>query len=399
MRIRGRRGAAVVAAGAALLVGACSSTATSRSTASSTAGGGTTAATAGPTSAAGAGATASAGGGPWGWPGNPTIGYLAPHEPDVNGDGKVVIGIISPGDTHDHGYYESFVDEADAFAASSGWKVITVDKVADSQAAQAARNICQQHPDMVAIAASELAAAIPVAAEAVCRDTVWYVAGGQGVTQTPYFVQTADIESQDGYASGVAAGLLMKDAHSTKAGFLTGPQASFTTNFAKAWETGIKSIVPDEQTVITYTGDFNDSAKAVEAYDAMKSQGVGIVYPYLGGATFPVASAANKDHIPVLTPGTDDCSLASPTFAISVVFSPGDYFAAALTPFKNGTLRVGTSLTFHIGVDPVPTVKICQPTGTDAATLARIIADIGTGEIRPDQVSGLDDYGSYTPGS
>ena len=370
-------GAALAAC--ALLAGACGSS-TKSGTSSTTATPGT-----------------AAGNGPWGWPGNSTQGYLAPHEPDVNRDGKVVIGVISPGDTHDHGYYESFVDEADSFAQQNGWQVITVDKVPDSNAAQAARNMCQQHPDMIAIAASELKDAIPVASEAVCKGTVWYVAGGQGVNQTPYFVQTNDIVSQDGYASGVAAGILMKSSGATKAGFITGPQASFTTDFAKAWEAGIKSEVPNETTVVTYTGDFNDSAKAVEAFQAMKSQGVGIVYPYLGGATFAVAAQANQANIPVLTPGTDNCAVTSPKFAISVIFSPGDYFAAALKPFKDGTLRVGTALTFHMGVDPVPTVKICSPTGDQAQALAQVIHQIGTGQIRTDQVTGLNDYNGYVP--
>jgi len=381
-----------LAAGVTLTACAVVAAACGSSSKSSTASGGST------TTGGGASTTAaSSTSGPWGWPGNATEGYLAPHQPDVNRDGKVVIAVISPGDTHDHGYYESFVDEANSFAKENGWQVITVDKVPDSQAAQAARNACQQHPDMVAIAASELKDAIPVASEAVCKGTVWYVAGGQGVTQTAYFVQTNDIISQDGYASGVAAGLLMKESGATKAGFLTGPQASFTTDFAKAWEAGIKAEVPNEQTVSTYTGDFNDSAKAVEGFQAMKSQGVGIVYPYLGGATFAVANQANQANIPVLTPGTDNCSVPSPKFAISVIFSPGDYFAAALTPFKNGTLRVGTTLTFHMGVDPVPTVKICSPTGNQAQVLSQTIHDIGTGKIRPDQITGLNDYNGYTP--
>ena len=56
--------------------------------------------------------------------GDANTGYLAPNQPDVNGDGKVVIGILSPGDTHDHGYYESFVDEANAFAKENGWTVV-----------------------------------------------------------------------------------------------------------------------------------------------------------------------------------------------------------------------------------------------------------------------------------
>src|SRR3989442_1254236 len=120
--------------------------------------------------------------------------------------------------------------------------------------------MCQQHPDMVAIAASELKDAIPVSSEAVCKGTVWYVAGGQGVNQTKYFVQTNDIESQSAYVSGVAAGMLMKTKGATKAGFITGPQASFTTDFAKGWLAGIKSQVPGASVVTTYTGDFNDSA-------------------------------------------------------------------------------------------------------------------------------------------
>jgi len=335
--------------------------------------------------------------GPWGWCGSSKVGYVATGEPDVNRDGKVVLGILSPGDTHDHGYYESFVDEADAYAKRQGWKVNTVDQVPVADAAEDARNLCRQHVDMVAIAASTLKDAIPVAAEAVCKNTVWYVAGGQGVVQTKYFAQTNDIESQSGYASGVAAGLLMKAKGITKAGFLSGISAPFTTNFAKAWTVGIKTQVPAAKVVSTYTGDFDKSDLAVEAYTAMKTNGVGLVYPYLGGATFAVAAQAAKDGIPVLTPGTDNCASTNPPFAISVIFSPGDYFAGALKAFAKGTLAVGTSLTFHMGVDAAPTVKICKPTGDQAAVLAQTIRDIGTGKIDTGAVTGLDDYNGYVP--
>jgi basic membrane protein A len=335
--------------------------------------------------------------GPWGWCGTKATGYLAPSEPDVNGDGKVVIGILSPGDTHDHGYYESFVDEANGLAKTKGWKIITVDQVAASDAAADARNLCRQKVDMVAIGASTLKDAIPVASEAVCKGTVWYVAGGQGVVQNNYFAQTNDIESQSGYASGVAAGLIMKAKGITKAGFISGFKADFTTNFAKAWETGIKTQVAHATVVSTYTGDFDKSDLAVEAYAAMKARGVGLVYPYLGGATDAVAAQAAKDGVPTLTPGTDRCASTSPPYAISVIFSPGDYFAGALTNFGNGTLRVGTALTFHMGVDAAPTVKICKPTGDEATVLAKTIADIGTGAINTGTVTGLDDYNGYVP--
>jgi basic membrane protein A len=381
-RILAAAAVAVIATGA---LGACSS---SKKTVSDP---GTTATR---TTAA---ATACTSTGPWGWCRTASGGYLAPHEPDVNHDGKVVLGILSPGDTHDKGYYESFVDEADTYAQQQGWKVITLDKVPTAAAADDARNLCRQKVDMVAIAASTLKDAIPVASESVCKGTVWYVAGGQGVVQTKYFAQTNDIESQSGYASGVAAGLVMKAKQVTKAGFLSGVEAPFTMNFEKAWAVGIKTQVPAASVVSTYTGDFDKSDLAVEAYSAMKSQGVGLIYPYLGGATFAVATQAAKDGIPVLTPGTDLCSSSNPPFAISVIFSPGDYFAGALKAYAGGTLAVGTSLTFHMGVDATPTVKICKPTGDQASVLAQTISAIGSGKIDTGKVTGLDDYNGYVP--
>src|SRR5437763_14442054 len=66
------------------------------------------------------------GNGPWGWAGDAKSGYQPTNEPDVNQDGKVVIGVLSPGDTHDKGYYESFVDAANSYAAANNWKIITV---------------------------------------------------------------------------------------------------------------------------------------------------------------------------------------------------------------------------------------------------------------------------------
>lgn len=372
-RSRLRLGAA--GAGAlTLLLAACGSS--NNSTSSSSSSGGNAAAD----------CSTGNGSGPWGWSGDATNGYLPKHEPDVNCDGKVVVGILSPGDTNDHGYYESFVDTAKQYAQQNGWTVTIVDKINPADVVTQARNLCRQHVDMVAVAASELKDAIPVAQESECKNTVWYVAGGQGVNQTPYFVQSQDNANESGYASGVAAGELMKSSGSKKAGFVTGPQADFAVTFAKAFKAGIQSVVPDASLIVSYTGDFNDSAKAVEATKAQLAQGIGIIYPYLGGSTFAVAAEAQKTNIPVLTPGTDNCSVPSPKFAISVIFSPGDYFAAALAPFKDGTLRVGVARTWHMGKDPVPTVKICKPTGDQQTQVDNVEKQIGAGTIKPDDI-------------
>jgi basic membrane protein A len=363
----------LVAAGAGMLTLALAACGSSNNT---TGGGG------GTSPAADACATGS-GTGPWGWSGDSTAGFQPKHEPDVNCDGKVVVGILSPGDTNDHGYYESFVATAKQFATQNGWQTIIVDKINPADALNQARNLCRQKVDMVAVAASELKDAIPASQEPGCKNTVWYVAGGQGVTQTSYFVQSQDDATESGYSSGVAAGVIMKAANSTKAGFVTGPQADFAITFAKAFKAGIQSVVPGAGLLVTYTGDFNDSAKAVEAAKAQIAQGIGIIYPYLGGSTFAVAGEAAKTNLPVLTPGTDNCAVPSPKFAVSVIFSPGDYFAAALGPFKDGTLKVGTARVWRMGKDPVPHTKICTPTGDQQTQVDNAEKQIGAGTIKP----------------
>jgi basic membrane protein A len=312
---------------------------------------------------------------------NKNAGTILPGEPDTNGDGKVIIGVLSPGDIHDHGYYESFVDAANSYAKKQGWQVIERGSVPANDALNAARALCQQHVDMVALGAGELADAIPASTEPVCAKTAWYVPSAENIKQTPQIMLSSDDPTQDLLAAGYAAGILMKDKNQSKAGFVTGPKADFSLAGAKAYAAGIRELVPHASVIDTYTGDFNDSAKAKEATQAQISQGVKMLYPYLGGATDASALLANQNNVGTLTPGTDRCDSTSPKFDISVIFDPGDYFLAALQLFKAGQLRMGIAKVWQMGVDPYPTVILCNGTAAQKKQLADFIHKIGTKQI------------------
>jgi len=309
-------------------------------------------------------------------------GCVPANQPDVNGDGEVLIGVLSPGDTNDNGYYESFVVTAQQFADENDWEFITIDKVNPADAVEQARNLCRQGVDMVAIAASELKDAIPVSEEDVCEGTVWYVAGGQGIEQTPYFFQSTEAPGETQYATGYAAGLVLRELGGKKAGYITGPELDFSTTAYKAVKGGIQLVIPDGDVVATYTGDFDDSALAQEAARAQMGQGVQLMYPYLGGATDAVVEVAAGEDVLSITPGTNRCEEGN--FAISSIFSPGDYFAAALNDFKDGKVELGTSREFSIGDDIVPDVLICDsvPNADQLnAELDEFIEKIVSGEI------------------
>ncbi len=312
----------------------------------------------------------------------------AAGQPDVNGDGSVSIGIMSPGDTKDNGYYQSFVDKANAFADEQGWKVITVDKVNPADSVNQALNLCKQGVDLVAVAASELKDALQATTDPACATVQWYVNGGGGVEQTKYFSQSTDEVNPTLFATGYAAGLAMKEKGTTKAGFITGPELDFSKQAAAAFTAGIQNVIPEAEVTTTYTGDFNDSAKAKEAAQAMIDQGVGLIYPYLGGATDAVAQLANETGILTVTPGTDRCEDTTTPFSISSIFDPGVYFAAALGDFAKGTLPMGEARVWKLGVDAVPTVKFCGDLASMQPQLDEVMTQIGDGTLDVDALVG-----------
>lgn len=306
-------------------------------------------------------------------------------QPDVNGDGKVIIGVMSPGDTRDNGYYQSFVDQAAQVAKENGWEVRTIDRINAADAVTQARNLCRQRVDLIAVGASELADALTAAPEPQCRGVQWYVnSGGTALPQTEYFTQSQDKVNETLYAAGYAAGLLLDRSGGDRAGYITGPEMDFAKQAARAFTAGLRAVVPKAEVIESYTGDFDDAAKAKEAFAQQRAQGIGVVYPYLGGATDAVTAEANAAGIPALSPGTDRCADTGVRYAISVIFSPGAYFAAALEDFRKGTLRMGTARVWRMGVDPVPTVRICAPEGDEQAKVDQVMKDIGGGRLDVD---------------
>lgn len=306
--------------------------------------------------------------------------------PDVNGDGTVLIGVISPGDLDDNGYYEGFVTGAQNVVDTKGWELIKMGSVNPANAAEQARNLCRQGVDMVALAASEMRDAIPVAEEAVCANTVWYTPSSTDLEPTPYITVSRDFVNESMLAAGYANGILMKEAGYTKAGYISGPELNFSVMAATAFAAGIEQLVPEATVISTFTGDFNDSAKAREAAEAQLSQGIDVLYPYLGGATDAVAQVGTERGVLLSTPGTDRCDEPGIDWAVSTVFDPGEYFAAALELFDRGELEMGTTTEWHIGVDPVPYVTLCHGTDEQQAQLDEFMTKIGSGEIVPEDM-------------
>ncbi|SHM91916.1 BMP family ABC transporter substrate-binding protein [Cryptosporangium aurantiacum] len=311
---------------------------------------------------------------------------------DINGDGKVVISVLSPGNLDDNGYYESFIAKAAAFSERQGWKLERHGEIPADKALSRAKEICtKDKPDLVALGAAELVGAIPASKDPACGKAYWYVPAGEGITLQPQLAISKDFINEGLLAAGYANGLLMESKNLDKAGYITGPaEYGFTVNAAKAFIAGIRLVVPNAQLETSFLATFDDPKSAEVAAKKQLDEGIRVIYPYLGGATDAVAKAGNKFDAILSTPGTNRCDSTDPTFDISVIFDPGEYFAAALQDFAEGELVMGKEREWHLGVDTVPTVRLCNGTDLQNAKMAQFIADIGSGAINPnDEVTRL----------
>ena len=290
------------------------------------------------------------------------------------------IGVLSGGDTKDGGYYQSFIDSAKAYGKKKGWKLIVTDRVAPADAANDARNLCRQGVKFIALADNASTDAIPVGAESVCKGVIFYINGFAKLT--PHVFNTVDSIDDSQLAAGYATGLVMKAKKLTKGAYISGPDKDFVTQAFNGWTAGIKLVVPKATTSKTLTGSFDDSALGQEAAKAQLANGVQILYPYMGGATDAVAKAGLDAKVLSVAPGTDRCS--DKAFVVSSLFPPGAYFTQALQNWSAGKIKMGTSLEFKIGVDKVPSVKVC-PTAPKSKALQKkvntFMKDIASGKV------------------
>lgn len=314
-------------------------------------------------------------------------GTLVVGQPDINDDGQVVIGIASPGDTNDGGYYESFVRGARAFADEAGWELIVADFINPAESESAMADLARQGIDFLAVGATELQDGLDAIA---CTEEFGHIAMYISATlavESECYGQSSDDYFQIYWVTGVAMAQLLERTGGAKAGFIGGPELAFSTNAHRSLEAGLKSIIPDAELVVTHTGDFNDAALGIEAARAMLDQDVGVIHTFLGGAMFPTGGFVASEGGMALSASTNTCFPGSP-FVGSALFPPGDYLVANLRDFANGEYREGVIREFVVGIDPEVGVVMCDATPEEQAAIDEVVAMIGSGELVPEDFVG-----------
>lgn len=305
-------------------------------------------------------------------------------KPDTNGDGKVVIGVATPGPRNDGAYYQALVDGITAISKAKGYKPpIIVDNIKAADAATAIENLARQKVDIIAVGAGEIGD--PVAAlSAKYPKIFWYCNCGAGKPPAPGYAQAQDDSSEISFSAGYATGLLMKDKNDgkTTTAFIGNNNFAFEVEAFEAFKLGLVAVDPKYTMNYIPTGSFNDVPKATEAFNNAYAQGIAAVYPYLGGAHEAVVKLANDKGVIAMSAGSSKaCARTDLKYDIAVRFDGGDYVNAIFTDILSGKLKKGDIRTFKVGVDPQPGAQICKPTAADTTAMADIYKRIAAGEF------------------
>ncbi|HEV8298536.1 MAG TPA: BMP family ABC transporter substrate-binding protein, partial [Acidimicrobiales bacterium] len=303
---------------------------------------------------------------------------------DTSGDGKLVIGVATPGPRNDGAYYQALVDCVDRLVKANGGTSIVVDKIPAADAATQIENLAKQNVDVMMIGASEIGQSLPDLSKKYDK-IFWYCNCGAGQQPNPNFAQSQDEGTEINYTAGIATGLLLKTKNKTKAAFIGNNNLNFEVASFESFKLGLKAVDPTFDVTYYATGSFNDVQKATEAYNTAKGAGIGAVYPYLGGSHEAVVKLANKDDIIAMSAGRSDaCSRTDIKYQIAIRFDAGDYLDTIFKELLAGTFKEGQVRTFHVGKDKEPGAVICNATADQKTAMDKAYADVAAGKFSAD---------------
>ena len=301
---------------------------------------------------------------------------------DANTDGKLVVGVATPGPRDDGAYYQALVECVDRLVAANGGSSIVVDKIAQADAATQIENLAKQDPDILVVGASAIGMSLPDLAKKYSK-IFWYCNCGAGQQPNPDYAQSQDDASEINYTAGYATGLLLKEKKKDSVAFIGNTEANgFEVESFDAFVLGLQAVDQSYKANYYGTGSFDDVQKATEAYNTAKGQGADAVYAFLGGAHEPIVKLANKDKLITLSAGKSDaCTRKDITYDIAVRFDAGDYLDTIFDEILAGSYKEGSIRTFHVGKDPQPGAKICKPSGDQTKVIDAAYSDVASGKL------------------
>lgn len=143
-----------------------------------------------------------------------------------------------------------------------------------------------------------------------------FFVGVNGAVQAENIASLRIDSLQGGYVSGIVAASMTK---TNNIAYLCAQQFQSTDDEKRGFELGAKSVKPDIKVTASYTGDWNDAAKAKEAALALISAGNDVIFQWLDNASPAVLKTASEKGVYAIGNTADQQEVAPKAVLTSIV--------------------------------------------------------------------------------
>ena len=233
--------------------------------------------------------------------------------PSNSNNNAYKIAIALPGPITDKTWNESGYKGIQLAKEKLGAEVTHLEKVSQPDQTEVLSDFARRNYNLVFAHGGQFDAAIQQVAPQFPQT---FFVGVNGAVSGANFGSLRIEHSQASYLCGIIAALMTKN---NKIAYISGQKFAATEEEFRGFELGAKSIKPDIQVTSTFTGDWNDVAKAKEATLALISTGADVIYQWLDNASATVLKTASERGVYAFGNTNDQLDIAPKAVLTSAV--------------------------------------------------------------------------------
>ena len=292
--------------------------------------------------------------------------------------GPLTVGVLIPGSKSDKGWMESGYDGLKAAEKKLGGKIAVkyIENVKFGDMEQVLVTLAGKNDLVIGVGGQTQASVFKVAPR--FPKVKFAIIGGNADPKKPDNVSGYDVrQAEIAFAAGAAAAMLSKNGGVSYVGGLEIPAIK---NAGIEFGNGARFINPKIKYFESYTGDFDDVAKAKEATLAAIGQGADIHYHILNLGLRGMEQAAKEKGTHIIGSYTDRCS-TDPLYVAYSITGTGFQVQYAIDEAVKGSWKPGYK-EFGLKMGPAASsMVICGGTPEQKAKLDQIMKDLLDGKI------------------
>jgi basic membrane protein A and related proteins len=237
----------------------------------------------------------------------------ASSSPSASPAAGLKVAIVLPGVITDKAWNQAGYEGLSAIKAKLGAETTYVEKVGQSDQAEVLSDFARRGFNLVFAHGGQFDAAIKQVA-AQFPKTFFVGVNGAATASNVAALQIDHLQAS--YLCGIMGATLSK---SGKLAYLAGQEFQATQDELRGFILGAKSVKPDVQVSPSFTGDWNDVAKAKEATLALIASGADVIYQWLDNASPTVLQTAADKGVYAFGNTADQLEIAPKAVLTSAV--------------------------------------------------------------------------------